>query len=126
MDTKDPYSQEPIDWEEKPTGEEAEVIRFGAQNRFDRWAKRMEPRIEAFADYAKYMSENSKQWGAKPGLNSGNGQAEAILPLELFIALSKPGGPYEHDPEWWKDDDKFYKFLRAHKHHDERPGKHSS
>jgi hypothetical protein len=64
--------------------------------------------------------------GQVPGVNSGNGQFESRIPAELFVALSSKTGPYAGDPNWWKDDKKFYDYLRRHPEHDGRPGKNMS
>lgn len=88
--------------------------------------KRLSERLPLIVDYTKEMSERQVQWGKVPGRNSGNGQLEAVVPADVFVALSSDHGPFRGDPDWWKDDKKFYRWLRDYKQHDARPGKHNS
>ena len=93
---------------------------------FERWDKRLDARHPLIIERNKFISENQVQWGKKAGLNTGNGISESEMGLDLFLALSSEEGPYKDDPDWWKDDKKFYAFLRKHPELDRRPGKHRS
>lgn len=106
--------------------ESPEAVAELHNTRFMEMDARLAGRLPLVVDYTKEMSERQVQWGKVAGLNSGNGQLEAIVPAEVFVALSSDHGPFREDPDWWKDDKKFYRWLRDHKQHDARPGKHSS
>ncbi len=106
------------------TPEEAALIRAQDESNFMEWDRRLWNRNGHSIAFNHLMSEESVQFGEQPGINTGNGQFESRMPLELFIALGAT--KYKDDPEWWKDDAKFYKYLREHPEHDGRPGKNHS
>lgn len=110
------------DTDQELTRGEREQLMTQDKANFMEWDKRLWNRNSYNVGFNHFMSENSKQWGAMPGVNSGNGQFEGRMGLELFIAL---GAKYE-DKDWWKDDVKFYRFLKAHPEMDGRPGKNNS
>lgn len=95
-----------------------------AQNNFMEWDKRLWDRNGFTIAHNHLMSENSRQWGRVPGLNTGNGQFESRMDLHLVLAYGMD--KYPDDQDWWKDDAKFYRFLRAHPELDGRPGKNNA
>jgi len=108
------------------TPQERQFMLSQATQNFTEWDKRLWDRNGYSIAYNHFMSENARQWGHKPGINSGNGQFEARIPAELFTALSSMTGPYKDDPNWYKDDRKFEAFLKDHPEYDGRPGKNHS
>jgi hypothetical protein len=88
---------------------------------FTEWDKRLWDRNGYTVGFNHLMSENQVQWGHRAGINSGNGQHECRMDMHLFLQLG--ASKYPEDPDWWKDDHKFYSFLRSHPELDSRPGK---
>ena len=109
---------------EQVTPAEMALIQAHDQANFMEWDRRLWDRNGYSIAFNHLMSERQKQFGYMPGVNSGNGQFESRMPLELFLALGATR--YRDDPEWWKDDAKFYKYLREHPEHDGRLGKNNS
>ena len=106
--------------------QEAALLTQFDQDGFAMWDKRLLERNGYSIGFNHFMAENSVQWGHNAGLNSGNGQFEGRMPAELFLALGSEKGPFKGDPDWFKDDKKFYRYLREHPEHDGRPGKHNA
>lgn len=100
---------------------EQAMLQQRAQENFMEWDKRLWDRNGFTIAHNHLMSERSKQWGHVPGLNSGNGQFESRMDMHLVLAYGMD--KYPDDPDWWKDDTKFYKFLRTYPELDGRPGK---
>ena len=94
------------------------------QQKFMEWDGKLLKNNSRIIGYNDAMSQNQKQFGQKAGINTGNGQFESRMSMHLFLALG--ADKYPDDPEWWKDDGKFYRFLREHPELDARPGKHKS
>lgn len=93
---------------------------------FLNWDDRLYARTPHVFAYNKFLSENAVQWGHRPGVNSGVGQIEAVIPADVVLALCQPGARFADDPDWWKDDRKFYGYLREHPGLDSRPNRHRS
>lgn len=111
---------------QEPSRGEVAAFREESNETFLSWDHRLAPRLDHNFEYNKHLSENTHQWGKVPGRNFGNGAHEASMPLELFLSLSSETGPFKGDPDWWKNDQKFYRWLRGHPGHDSRPGRHNS
>lgn len=91
---------------------------------FMEWDGKLLKHNSRIVGYNDAMSQEQTPFGYKAGVNSGNGQFESRMSMHLFLALG--ASRYPDDPEWWKDDAKFYGFLREHPELDARPGKHKS
>lgn len=103
---------------------DAEHVQKLDMSGFQQWDQRLSDRTGYVVGRNNFFSQNQVQWGHVAGVNSGNGQLEGSMSAELFLALGET--TYKDDPEWFKDDKKFYKFLRAFPWHDARPGKTNS
>lgn len=101
-----------------------EAIIAQDQKKFMQWDAKLARANSHIIGYNDAMSQEAKQFGAKAGVNTGNGQFESRMSMHLFLALG--ASKYPDDPEWWKDDNKFYGFLREHPELDGRPNKHKS
>ena len=106
--------------------QEADLLQQFDFDGFQQWDKRLLQRNPFIIGFNQFMSEKQVQWGHKAGLNTGNGQMECRMSPDLFLALGSEKGPYADDPNWYKDDKKFYAFLRKHPELDARPGHHKS
>ena len=103
---------------------DAEKLRELDLTSFDTWGQRIADRTGYVIGRNNYFSQNQVQWGCVPGRNTGNGQFEGCMSAELFLTLGETR--FKDDPNWFKDDKKFYKFLREFPWHDARPGKTNS
>ena len=81
---------------------------FGSDDAAIDWSDRITSQIVAMQDYRKFMEENQVQMGHKPGVNSGHGYIEALIPSRLWYMLEK------RDPEFFTDPRKWEKFINAH------------
>lgn len=104
--------------------QEVEAVLAQDRNNFFKWDARLAENNSNIIGYNKAMSQEQKQFGYVPGLSSGNGQLESRVSMHLFLALG--ASKFPDDKDWWKDDKKFYRFLREHPELDARPGRHKS
>lgn len=103
------------------TPEQAAALHMQELQGFISWDQKLLNNNGFVIGYNDIMSQRSRQLGAKPGLNTGNGQFESRISAHLFLAYGNEH--HKDDPDWWKDDRKFYAFLRKYPELDGRPGK---
>lgn len=90
------------------TREEAkDLVDFELKNA-EEWGKRLELSIDLVHETNKFWRENSRQWGYRPGVNSGNGKLEARIPERLLYVL------LQHEPDLLTDDKVWNRFIKAH------------
>lgn len=71
------------------------------------WADRSVLAADYVNETNKFFRENSRQWGYKKGVNSGNGKLEARIPeYVLYMKL-------QEDPAFLQDDKSFEKWLNS-------------
>lgn len=116
-----------MDWKiQVESPQEAATLQQFDEDGFIAWDRRLTERNPFIIGRNQMISEKQVQWGHVPGVNTGNGQIEGTMAVDLFLALGSEHGPFQGDPDWFKDDKKFYSFLRKHPELDARPGKHRS
>lgn len=83
-------------------------VGFGSDEAAAMWEETITDQILAVQDAKKFWEENQQQMGRKPGVNSGHGYIEAMIPPKLWRALER------RDPEFFTDPKKWDKLMREH------------
>lgn len=72
------------------------------------WGNRIILANDYIAETNKFYRAHNRQWGYKPGVNSGNGKLEARIPAHLLTVLM------QHEPDLISDDKRWERFIKAH------------
>ena len=72
------------------------------------WEDRIVLANDFIVESNKFYREHNRQWGYKPGVNTGNGKLEARIPAHLLTVLM------QHEPDLILDDKIWERFMKAH------------
>lgn len=84
-------------------------ICFESDEQASEWNTVVTRQIIDIQGQKNFWAENQTQWGAKPGVNTGNGRLEAMIPPKLWMMM------IQRDPDLLHDDNKWNKFINSHK-----------
>lgn len=89
------------------TRQEAEGLIAEDAHRFDQWAADSDAEFRNARALAAFYAANQRQFGYKPGRNSGHGKVEAVLPMKLVHLLDRV------NPGWMDDDREWERFIKG-------------
>lgn len=72
------------------------------------WGNRIILANDYIVETNKFYREKQRQWGYKPGLNTGHGKVEARIPAHLLTVLM------QHEPDLISDNKRWERFMKAH------------